>query len=115
MYVRALALEIIDTAERQPNPYNMQMGFLAPVSGAASSAAAGGSFLPVYNSPAPVTTADVSDSGLTFNNATSRKRSRPLSFLGDDISSHLQQQMLDIDRLVLQHVILLIPVASCSC
>ncbi|CAL9157532.1 unnamed protein product [Musa hybrid cultivar] len=94
--------EIIDTAERQPNPYNMQMGFVAPVSGAASSVAAG-SFLPVYNSPAPVTTADVSDSGLTFNNAPSRKRSRPLSFLGDDISSHLQQQMLDIDHLVLQH------------
>ncbi|URD95211.1 hypothetical protein MUK42_30938 [Musa troglodytarum] len=97
--------EIIDAAERQPNPYNVQMGSVAPVSGAASSAAAAaGSFLPVYNSPAPITTADVSDSGLTFNNAPSRKRSRPLSFLGDDISSHLQQQMLDIDRLVLQHL-----------
>lgn len=68
------------------------------------------SFLPVYNSTAVPTTA-AADSGLTFNDVVagaspSRKRHRPLCFLGDEaysVSSHLQQQILDIDRLVVQH------------
>ncbi|THU74145.1 hypothetical protein C4D60_Mb04t30250 [Musa balbisiana] len=90
----------------QPSLYTVQMGLVAPVSGATVAA----SFLPVYNSSAPVTTAATSHSALAFYNnvdavvAASRKRSRPVSFLGDDISSHLQlQQMLDVDRLILQH------------
>ncbi|CAD5175604.1 unnamed protein product [Musa acuminata subsp. malaccensis] len=90
----------------QPSLYTLQMGLVAPVSGATVSA----SFLPVYNSSAPVTTAATSHGGLAFYDnvdavvAASRKRSRPVSFLGDDISSHLQlQQMLDVDRLILQH------------
>ncbi|XP_065033088.1 probable BOI-related E3 ubiquitin-protein ligase 3 isoform X1 [Musa acuminata AAA Group] len=90
----------------QPSLYTVQMGLVAPVSGATVAA----SFLPVYNSSAPVTTAATSHSGLAFYDnvdavvAASRKRSRPVSFLGDDISSHLQlQQMLDVDRLILQH------------
>ncbi|CAL9103971.1 unnamed protein product [Musa textilis] len=57
----------------------MQMGFLSPVSGAAA---------------AP-------GSGLGFNNVASA--AVQVSFLGDDMSSHLQQQVLDIDRLILQH------------
>ncbi|URD97718.1 hypothetical protein MUK42_29011 [Musa troglodytarum] len=90
----------------QPSLYTMQMGLVAPVSGATAAA----SFLPVYNSSAPVTTAATSHGGLAFYNnvdavvAASRKRSRPVSFLGDDISPHLQlQQMFDVDRLILQH------------
>ncbi|CAL9088535.1 unnamed protein product [Musa textilis] len=90
----------------QPSLYTMQMGLVAPVSGATAAA----SFLPVYNSSAPVTTAATSHGGLAFYNnvdavvAASRKRSRPVSFLGDDISPHQQlQQMFDVDRLILQH------------
>ncbi|WOL15391.1 putative BOI-related E3 ubiquitin-protein ligase 3 isoform X1 [Canna indica] len=87
----------------QSSTYNMQLGFFAP---------AAGSLLPFCNSPASVTPAATSDSSLTFNNLpasmASRKRprdsDRPLSFLGEDFSSHIQQQMLDADRLILQHV-----------
>ncbi|XP_042410514.1 probable BOI-related E3 ubiquitin-protein ligase 3 [Zingiber officinale] len=78
-----------------------QMGFVLP--------SFDSSFLPVYNPTAVPTTA--ADSGLTFNDVVagaspSRKRHRPICFLGDDaysVSSHLQQQILDIDRLVVQH------------
>ncbi|RRT83805.1 hypothetical protein BHE74_00008106 [Ensete ventricosum] len=90
----------------QPSLYTVPMGLVAPVSGTTAAA----SFLPVYNSSAPVTTAATSHNGLAFYNnvdavvAASRKRSRPVSFIGDDMSSHLQlQQMLDVDRLILQH------------
>ncbi|WOK99562.1 putative BOI-related E3 ubiquitin-protein ligase 3 [Canna indica] len=99
--------EIVSSAENQQGFYNMQMGFVSPASGAAAAAS---SFLPVYSSPAPVPPVAACDSGLTFNDAVagtavpSRKRPRAGSFLGDDvISSHLQQQMLDMDRLVMQH------------
>lgn len=86
---------------------NEQMGFVLP--------SFDSSFLPVYNSTAVPTTA-AAGSGLTFNDvgggaSSSRKRHRPVCFLGDDaysVSSHLQQQMLDIDHLVVQHVIFVI-------
>ncbi|CAL9210359.1 unnamed protein product, partial [Musa hybrid cultivar] len=79
--------QLLITIWNQPSLHTMQMGFLSPVSGAAA---------------AP-------GSGLGFNNVASaavlapRKRLRQVSLLGDDMSSHLQQQVLDIDRLILQH------------
>ncbi|CAL9093528.1 unnamed protein product, partial [Musa textilis] len=82
--------EIINGAENQPSLYDMQTVCAPPDSIAA----------PVYNSLAPVITVVASDSGLT---EPSRKRSRPVSFRGVDSSSHLQQQMLDVDGLILQH------------
>ncbi|KAG1368481.1 putative BOI-related E3 ubiquitin-protein ligase 3 [Cocos nucifera] len=83
------------------------MSFVAPVSGTT------GSFIPFYN---PTTPAAASESSLTFNNLSAttaavslpkkrlRDSDRPLSFLGEDISSHVHQQMLDIDRLIVHHV-----------
>ncbi|CAL9194440.1 unnamed protein product [Musa hybrid cultivar] len=79
--------QLLITIWNQPSLHTMQMGFLSPVFGAAA---------------AP-------GSGLGFNNVASaavlapRKRLRQVSLLGDDMSSHLQQQVLDIDRLILQH------------
>ncbi|EHA8588559.1 putative BOI-related E3 ubiquitin-protein ligase 3 [Cocos nucifera] len=87
------------------------MSFVAPVSGTT------GSFIPFYN---PTTPTAASESSLTFNNLPpisaaaaaaaplpkkrSRDSDRPLSFLGEDISSHVHQQMLDVDRLIAHHV-----------
>ncbi|URD86293.1 hypothetical protein MUK42_27975 [Musa troglodytarum] len=93
--------EIIGSTSNQPSFYDMQMGFISPVAGANAAC----------NSLAPVSAA-ASDSGLTFNDvvaaaAASRKRPCPISFLGDDVSSLLQRQSLDFDRLILQHVIIL--------
>ncbi|RWV95061.1 hypothetical protein GW17_00042353 [Ensete ventricosum] len=68
----------------------MQMGFLSPVSGAAAAPGSGLGFKSVASAKV----------------LAPRKRLRPVSFLGDDMSSHLQQQVLDMDRLILQHVIL---------
>ncbi|KAH0459268.1 hypothetical protein IEQ34_012082 [Dendrobium chrysotoxum] len=49
--------------------------------------------------PAPLLAS--SESGVTISG---KKRARePLSFLGEDLSSYFQQQMLDVDRLVLHH------------
>ncbi|CAL9135452.1 unnamed protein product [Musa textilis] len=84
--------------------YDMQLGFVPAASGVNA-----GSFLPLCNSSAVMTA--TSDSGLTFNNhpvaMASRKRPRDadgaLSFLGEDMSSHFEQQMLDVDRLIVQH------------
>ncbi|CAL9080258.1 unnamed protein product [Musa textilis] len=89
--------EIIGSTSNQPSFYDMQMGFISPVAGANAAC----------NSLAPVSAA-ASDSGLTFNDvvaaaAASRKRPCPISFLGDDVSSLLQRQSLDFDRLILQH------------
>ncbi|XP_074575766.1 putative BOI-related E3 ubiquitin-protein ligase 3 [Curcuma longa] len=80
--------------------HDMQLGFAA------------GTLLP-FAAPMATTAAaaSTSESGLTFNNlpAASRKRPRELSdntltFLGEDLSSLVQQQMLHVDRLVLHHV-----------
>ncbi|CAL9056776.1 unnamed protein product, partial [Musa banksii] len=99
--------EIINGVEDQSGFYNTQSGFFAPASGATAS-----SYIPFCSSPsAPMTAATTSDSGLTFNNfhaaMASRKRprdwDRQLSFLGQDLSSHIQQQMLDVDRIILHH------------
>ncbi|XP_008787313.2 probable BOI-related E3 ubiquitin-protein ligase 2 [Phoenix dactylifera] len=100
--------EIVNAVENpSSNIYNTQMSFVAPVSGTT------GSFIPLYN---PTTPAAASESGLTFNNLGAaaaavslpkkrlRDSDRPLSFLGEDVSSHIQQQMLDVDRLIVYHV-----------
>ncbi|KAJ8465129.1 hypothetical protein OPV22_027681 [Ensete ventricosum] len=89
--------EIIGSTSNQPSFYDLQMGFISPVPGGNAAC----------NSLAPVSAA-ASDSGLTFNDvvavaAASRKRPCPISFLGDDVSSLLQRQSLDFDRLILQH------------
>ncbi|WOL07860.1 putative BOI-related E3 ubiquitin-protein ligase 3 [Canna indica] len=94
--------EFNNSVENQASLYNMQMGFVTPVSGSVA-AATGSSFLPMYN---PLMVPQASDSGLTFDNAAavaaaSRKRPRPSPF--DDQSYYLQQQMFDVDRLILQH------------
>lgn len=89
------------------------------------------SFPPKTTTTTTAAAAMKSDSGLTYNfptNTNSRKRSRDsminnsylsyptppgsqqkncggtLSFLGEDISLHLQQHQFDIDRLISQHV-----------
>ncbi|RRT78556.1 hypothetical protein B296_00009259 [Ensete ventricosum] len=109
--------EIISGVEDQSGFYNMQLGFAAPASGATAS-----TYIPFCSSPSdPMTAATTSDSGLTFNNfraaMASRKRprdwDRQLSFLGQDLSSHIQQQILDVDRLILHHVILPLPILLC--
>ncbi|XP_008783738.2 probable BOI-related E3 ubiquitin-protein ligase 3 [Phoenix dactylifera] len=98
--------EITNAVENQSSIYNTQMSFVAPVSGTT------GSFIPFYN---PTTPTAASESSLTFNNLAatavaslpkkrSRDSDRPLSFLGEDISSHVQQQMVDIDGLIVHHV-----------
>ncbi|XP_042413585.1 probable BOI-related E3 ubiquitin-protein ligase 3 isoform X1 [Zingiber officinale] len=72
---------------------------------------AGGTLLP-FAAPMAKTAAaaSTSESGLTFNNLPEASRKRPrelsdntLSFLGEDLSSLVQQQMFHVDRLILQH------------
>ncbi|RRT64503.1 hypothetical protein B296_00037746 [Ensete ventricosum] len=95
----------INGVEDPSGIYDMQLGFVPAASGVNA-----GSFLPLCNASAVMTA--TSESGLTFNNhpvaMASRKRRRDadgaLSFLGEDMSSHFQQQMLDVDRLVVHHV-----------
>ncbi|KAJ8458875.1 hypothetical protein OPV22_031801 [Ensete ventricosum] len=94
----------INGVEDPSGIYDMQLGFVPAASGVNA-----GSFLPLCNASAVMTA--TSESGLTFNNhpvaMASRKRRRDadgaLSFLGEDMSSHFQQQMLDVDRLVVHH------------
>ncbi|KAJ8470117.1 hypothetical protein OPV22_024460 [Ensete ventricosum] len=74
-------------SRNQPSSHTMQMGFLSPVSGAAAAPGSGLGFKSVASAKV----------------LAPRKRLRPVSFLGDDMSSHLQQQVLDMDRLILQH------------
>lgn len=94
----------INGVEEPSDIYDMQLGFVPTASGFNA-----GSFLPLCNSSAVMTA--TSESGLTFHNhpvaMASRKRPRDadgaLSFLGEDMSSHFQQQMLDVDRLIVHH------------
>ncbi|KAF8412720.1 hypothetical protein HHK36_000689 [Tetracentron sinense] len=117
--------EIMNAIESNANFYNTQMGFGgAPLSGTTLE-----TLLPFYNSvisdsvPATTTTTTMkADSCLTYNLPVSRKRSRDssnslnafpvpqkdyrcasFSFLGEDISLHIQQQQLEIDWIVAQH------------
>lgn len=96
------------------------VGFYAPA--AAPAGLPAGNLMPFCN-PAAVLSVDASDSGLTFNDLSvasssqPTKRPRPsppnqaavgtpatFSFLGEDITSTIQQQQLEVDRLVAHHV-----------
>lgn len=110
--------------EANINFYNAQTGYSSvPLSGTTTAE----TLLPPYNSfVADQKAAVKSDSGLTYNVSVpvQRKRSRDsispfisfpaaqsphkncasFSFLGEDMSLHIQRQELDIDRLICQHV-----------
>ncbi|KAI4323177.1 hypothetical protein L6164_022804 [Bauhinia variegata] len=119
--------EIMNPIEANFNLYNTQMGFSVPLSGTNATTE---TLLPAYNSliadsAAQKTAAMKSDSGLTtYNVSVPRKRSRDsinpflsypntaqshkncgsFSFLGEDISLQIQQQQLDLDGLIAQHM-----------
>lgn len=113
------------------SPYNLQMGYGLPLS--ETTTADNMALLAMYSSPVmdslPPKTPLKSDSGLTHNiniPLISRKRSRDpssqilpyavpvqqrdkscgtnFSFFGEDISLKIEQQQLDINRLIAQHV-----------
>lgn len=111
--------------EANSNIYNPQMGYRVPLSGTTTAE----TLLPMYSSvntdSIPQKTPIKSESGLTYNYnlPMSRKRPResispllpcptpqliktasPFSFLGQDLSLQIEQQQLDIDRLISQHV-----------
>lgn len=117
----------IETNTSTASPYNFQIGYGLPLSGTTTVDTA--AMLPMYGSPVtdslPPRTPLKSDSSLTYNiPLPSRKRSRDsstpilpytvphrdkscssnFSFLGEDISHQIEQQQLDIDRLVAHHV-----------
>ena len=106
--------------------YNTQMGYGVPLSGTTTTAE---TLLPMYNSSVitdsiPHKTQIKSESGFTYNLPAQRKRPRdsispllsypipvqsnkirsPFSFLGQDLSFQIQQQQLDTDCLISQHV-----------
>ncbi|EEF48811.1 probable BOI-related E3 ubiquitin-protein ligase 3 [Ricinus communis] len=117
--------EMMNQVEANTNIYNTQMGYRLPLSGTTSTTE---TLLPIYNSVItdsfPQKTPIKSESGLSYNHLPmQRKRSResinpllsyptpqpnktasPLSFLGQDISLQIQQQQLDIDHLISQHM-----------
>ncbi|XP_020233429.1 probable BOI-related E3 ubiquitin-protein ligase 3 [Cajanus cajan] len=105
--------EVMNSIDANFNVYNTQMSYSSfpPLSGAVTETVLPSS---VYNSPG---NAVKSESSLTYNNnvvtPASRKRSRDnysynyssdgyFSFLGQDVSLQIQQQQLDIERLVMQ-------------
>lgn len=116
--------EIMNPIEANSVFYNNQMGYGGPLSAEA--------LLPFYGSVVadsiPNKAAAIpSESTLTYNNQISRKRPResfnpllsfpsspishlntksscPFSYLGNDISFQIQQQQLDVDRLISQHM-----------
>lgn len=120
----------IDANSSIASPYNVQMGYGLPLSG--TSTVDTTALLPMYSSmvtadPLTPKTPLKSDSGLTYNYnipLLSRKRLRDsssqilpytvpqrdrscssnFSFLGEDVSLQIEQQQLDIDRLIAHHV-----------
>ncbi|KAJ7982009.1 BOI-related E3 ubiquitin-protein ligase 1 [Quillaja saponaria] len=117
--------EMMIPIEGNLNLYNTQMGYsTVPLSGITTTEA----LLPAYNSVIsdsfPPKSAIKSESGVTYNIPVPRKRSRDsitpfisypatpqthkncssFSFLGEDISLQIQQQQLDVDRLIAQHM-----------
>lgn len=110
--------------EANMNMYSTQTGYGVPLSGTTTTTE---TLLPVYSSvitdSIPQKTPIKSESGLTHNFPMTRKRPRdsisplisypnlqsnktlpPFSFLGHDLSFQIQQQQLDIDGLISQHV-----------
>ncbi|PPD71670.1 hypothetical protein GOBAR_DD31432 [Gossypium barbadense] len=117
--------EMMNPIQGNGNMYQTEIGYGVPLSGTTTVAEG---LLPLYNSTA--TAAMKSESSLTYNNNVlplPRKRSRdsinpilsfpsPVQqqsnnnngnnktcFLGHDISFHMEQQQLDIDRIISQH------------
>lgn len=112
--------------EANPNIFNTHMGYQVPLSGTTTETQ-----LPMYSSiitdSIPQKTPIKSESGLTYNLPMPRKRPResintllsypnsqpnlktasPFSFLGQDLSLQIEQQQLDVDRLISQHVSIL--------
>ncbi|KAF2317659.1 hypothetical protein GH714_039490 [Hevea brasiliensis] len=116
--------EIMNHVEANSNIYNTQMGYGIPLSGTTTTTE---TQLPMYSSvitdSIPQKTPIKSESGLTYNLPMPRKRPResispllsyptpqpnktasPFSFLGQDFSLQIEQQQLDIDRLISQHM-----------
>nr|KJB12785.1 hypothetical protein B456_002G036500 [Gossypium raimondii] len=118
--------EMMNPIQGNGNMYQTEIGYGVPLSGTTTVAEG---LLPLYNSTA--TAAMKSESSLTYNNNVlplPRKRSRdsinpilsfpsPVQqqsnnnngnnktcFLGHDISFHMEQQQLDIDRIISQHM-----------
>lgn len=106
----------MNSYETNMNLYNTQMGF--GIHGLES-------IIPFSNSTIADPIAMASESGLTCNLPAPRKRAREFSiqtlpisniekngtpfhlfsFLGEDVSFQIQQQQLEIDRFISQHVI----------
>ncbi|XP_071724588.1 probable BOI-related E3 ubiquitin-protein ligase 3 [Rutidosis leptorrhynchoides] len=95
------------------NHYATQMGYGMPLTGTETLAPMYGSYFIQDSIPQKPLSINQSEdnSSLTYNNISqippsSRKRPRsdPISFLGHDISLHVQQQQLDIDRLISHHM-----------
>lgn len=116
--------EITNTYETNSNLYNTHMSF--GIHGIESIIPFSNSTIADPIAMAAAMTANPSESGLTCNLPAPRKRSReftiqtlpisngeknrdpvlhPFSFLGEDISFQIQQQQLEIDRFISQHVI----------
>ncbi|KAL9366220.1 hypothetical protein Peur_037419 [Populus x canadensis] len=124
--------QLLSNREMMMNPieadtymYNAQMGYGVPLSGTTTTAE---TVLPMYSSvitdSIPHKTQIKSESGLTYNLPVQRKRPRdsinpllsypisvqstktctPFSFLGQDLSFQIQQQQLDTDCLISQHM-----------
>ncbi|KAK2971992.1 hypothetical protein RJ640_005012 [Escallonia rubra] len=119
--------EVMNAIEGNGNLYGQPVGYgMPPLSGTTTE-----TLLPMYGSDSvPAKTAMKSDSGLTYALPVSRKRPRdqsainpfvsfpitahqnpnhqnrtgPFTFLGEDISLQIQQQQLEIDRFIAQHV-----------
>ncbi|KAJ6297885.1 hypothetical protein OIU76_019072 [Salix suchowensis] len=118
--------EMMNPIEADTYLYNTQMGYGVPLSGTTTTAE---TLLPMYNSSVitdsiPHKTQIKSESGLTYNLPAQRKRPRdsispllsyptpvqsnktrsPFSFFGQDLSFQIQQQQLDTDCLISQHM-----------
>ncbi|GAV64106.1 zf-C3HC4_3 domain-containing protein [Cephalotus follicularis] len=124
--------EMLNPIEVNTNIYNTQMGYGVPLSGIAATENLLPMYGSVITDSIPQKPAMKSDSSLTYNNLPlPRKRPRdsinhpllsypsmqgsnktscnttittPFSFLGHDLSLQIQQQQLDIDCLVSQHM-----------
>ncbi|XP_022751601.1 probable BOI-related E3 ubiquitin-protein ligase 2 [Durio zibethinus] len=119
--------EMMNPIEANVNMFQTQMGYWVPLSGATTAATDG--LLPLYNPLAADSMYQKAAAAINYNNLPlPRKRSRDsinpilsfpspqqphnqnnktcssFSFLGHDISLHMEQHQLDIDHLLSQHM-----------